>query len=453
MKESGNPRHAGITSVAVFTVIALLAGCTSATATADLAPESSLSGIVESSDGTPVEGALVTLVSRADSEDGIEVTTDASGEYFASVPDGVYDVVVTDTDMIQDFGSNSASGQSSTQSGTTATAASITTSGNDSGKDHGSNFMIGAVVVAGPSRSNLPMPGTIPSKRLEPDQVGGRLKLMLMDDGNPAENVTVVVAPATASSYEADTATLPDARKIVTDSAGIAETDLETDQIIGMDLEILNVDGSIQQIVPLLKPEGDIEITIDLAASDIVHAATITGAPTEDITEPTAIPTGASEPLAAETPAEAEAPRDSPDQVAEQGTGSVTPLNQLRVLSQSAVEDSASITGWQFTGPSLPTGKWMSTNDASIPSTTMSELATYYDMPEGLVPTDIRIGLNGMGTCAFMVESPKNFRFFFTIDTGSTHVLDSHSATPGLEVMTFSCYYARSITQITVRAR
>ncbi|MEV8254256.1 carboxypeptidase regulatory-like domain-containing protein [Rhodoglobus sp. NPDC076762] len=417
MKETGNPRHAGITSVGAFTVIALLAGCTSATATADLAPESSLSGIVESSDGSPVEGALVTLVSRSDSSGGIEVTTNASGEYFASVPDGVYDVLVTDTDMIQELGSN---------------------------------FMIGEIVVLGPSRSNLPMPGETPATQLDPDRMGGRLTLTLLEDGNPAENVTVVVAPATASSYEADAATLPDARKIVTDSTGVAATDLETDQIIGMDLEILSADGTVQEIVPLLKPEGDIEITIDLSASDVVHAATITGAPTEEITEPTAIPTELSEPLA-EAPAAPtdEAAQQSPDQITEEG-GSDQPLSQLRVMYRSGVQDPANLYGWKFTGEPLRESEWLSSNDASISSTTMSNLATHFDLPESQVPTDITIGWTGVGTCIFMVQSTKELRFIFTTNTGSTHTFDSRPESGGLGIMPFQCYNIKSITEVIV---
>ncbi|WP_010202122.1 carboxypeptidase-like regulatory domain-containing protein [Salinibacterium sp. PAMC 21357] len=448
MRVTGNPRHAGIASVGAFTVIALLAGCTSAAATADLAPESSLSGIVETSDGTPVEGALVTLVSRADSEDGIEVTTDASGEYFASVPDGVYDVVVTDTDMIQQPGSNSASGQSSL-SETTATAASVATSGNDTGADHGSNFMIGEIVVLGPSRSNLPMPGETPATQLDPDRMGGRLTLTLLEDGDPAEDVTVVVAPATASSYEADAATIPDARKIVTDSTGVAETDLETDQIIGMDLEILGADGTVQEIVPLLKPEGDIEITIDLSASDVVHAATITGAPTKEITEPTAIPAEPSEPLA-EAPAAAEAPQDSPDQITEE-EGSAGPLNQLQVMYHSGVQNPATIYGWKFTGEPLHESEWLSTNTASISSTTMSNLATHFDLPESQVPTDIRIGWANLGTCVLMVESTKEFRHIFTTNNGSTHTFDSRPESGSLGIMPFPCYGMNSITEVIVK--
>ncbi|MEV8254255.1 carboxypeptidase-like regulatory domain-containing protein [Rhodoglobus sp. NPDC076762] len=448
MKETGNPRHAGITSVGAFTVIALLAGCTSASATADLAPESSLSGIVESSDGTPVEGALVTLVSRSDSSGGIEVTTNASGEYFASVPDGVYDVVVTDTDMIQQPGSNSASGQSSTLSGTTAGAVA------NNGNDHGNNIMIGEIVVSGPSRNHLPLSRSIPSQRTDPDQMGGRLTLTLLEDGNPAENVTVVVAPATASSYEADAATLPDARKIVTDSTGVAETDLETDQIIGMDLEILSADGTVQEIVPLLKPEGDIQITIDLSASDVIHAATITGAPTEEITEPTAIPTEASEPLA-KAPTTAEAPQNSPDQITSEDEPG-TALNRLRTWSDvydSETIDPDQITGWNFTGQPLHVEEWMRSNSATPTLGNMSNLPTTYKMPAWKVPTNISVSLRYSSDCNLLVVSSNNFNYRFTTSTGSTHMFAPTHLPSWSKSLDFRCAEGTSVTEFHVLLR
>jgi Carboxypeptidase regulatory-like domain len=78
----------------VFGLILALVAC-SATFSASLAASSHVSGTVAGRDGSPIAGATVSVVDPATGVAVASSTTDASGSYAATVPDGVYNVQVT----------------------------------------------------------------------------------------------------------------------------------------------------------------------------------------------------------------------------------------------------------------------------------------------------------------------------------------------------------------------
>lgn len=290
MRTTTGIRPAAIRMTAWGAVLAVaLTGCSTAGTTAPGANDRTISGIVTDSTGAPVEGAQVDIIGR-DGETGMRIATDGDGRYAAALPDGTYDVVVADTDSIDEPSSDDADSDASGD--TTVTLASTT-----SEVDHGENVMIGEVVVEAESTgdetvTDIELPETVASDFSDPDKIGGRVALTFTQgtprgaDEQPVgtEKIALVrIVPTTAISREDDVAAVPEPRTVELDENGTAATDLETDQIIGMDVHLLNADGEVFEIIPITKPEGDLTVTINLDSSEVSHANTSTGVPTEDM--------------------------------------------------------------------------------------------------------------------------------------------------------------------------